>query len=394
MTAAATVLLVLLAVPAVLPVLYLLVLTLLSARLAPPPPSKRSLRFDVVVPAHNEAAVIRRAVRSLLRLDWPADRFRVIVVADNCQDETAQLARTAGATVLTRTDGARRGKGYALDFAFGWSLEKAAADAVVVVDADTEVSPNLLEAFACRIERGAGAVQAHYGVLNPLASWRTRLLTIAMGAFHILRSRAREHLHLSCGIRGNGWCVTSTLLRRLPHRCYSLAEDVEYGIALGLAGYRVEYADEAHVDADMVAGGAGALPQRQRWEDGRLRLIRSHVPPLLRQAWQGRSGISLDLALDLLVLPLSYVALNVVLLILAALAVRHGLAMGPGWGWLGGGCALVLVLHVLRGWQLSGLGRQGLISLALAPLFVCWKLLVMLGRRESRGWVSTRREGL
>ena len=95
--------------------------------------------------------------------------------------------------------------------------------------------------IAARIAGGAVAVQAHYGVLNPQASWRTQLITIAKGAFHIVRSRARERLGLSCGIRGNGWCVTHELLQRVPYRCFSLTEDLEYGIQLGLAGLRVGY---------------------------------------------------------------------------------------------------------------------------------------------------------
>ena len=172
--------------------------------------------------------------------------------------------------MLERQDLTLRGKGYALAHAFAWSIKDGFASAVVVVDADAEVSANLLEAFAVRIERGARAIQAQYGILNPWSSWRTQLITIAKGAFHVVRSRARERLGLSCGVRGNGWCVTHALLSEVPYRYYSLTEDVEYGIALGMAGRRVEYAGEAHADADMASNektarvpasalGAGAL---------------------------------------------------------------------------------------------------------------------------------------
>ena len=124
-------------------------------------------------------------------------------------------------------------------------MRQGFATAVAVIDADAAVSANLLEAFAARIDHGARAIQAHYGVLNPMVSWRTQLLSIAKGAFHTVRSRARQRLGLSCGVRGNGWCVTPELLRAVPYRYFSLTEDVEYGIALGRAGYRVEYAGEA-----------------------------------------------------------------------------------------------------------------------------------------------------
>jgi glycosyltransferase involved in cell wall biosynthesis len=226
-------------VPAAGACLYLLGLTLLSAELPLLPPSKRKLRFDVIVPAHNEELVIAAAVASLKSIEWPQDQFRVIVVADNCTDATVEIAAAAGAHVMQRRDLENRGKGYALDFAFKASRAREWADAVVVVDADAQVSSNILEAFARRIERGDHAVQAHYGVSNTDASWRTRLLSIAKAAFHIVRSRGRERLRLSCGIRGNGWCVTHALLERVPYRAFSLTEDLEYGIALGMAGFRV-----------------------------------------------------------------------------------------------------------------------------------------------------------
>jgi cellulose synthase/poly-beta-1,6-N-acetylglucosamine synthase-like glycosyltransferase len=392
MTTLANLILFALALPAAAASLYLLLLTLLSR--APPaaPRSSRRLRFDVVVPAHNEAAVIQRVVANLRKLDWPADGFRVLVVADNCTDSTAARARAAGAEVLERHDAGRRGKGYALDFAFQASRAHGWAYAVVVVDADSEVSANLLEAFAARIENGATAIQAHYGVLNSQASWRTRLMTIAMASFHQVRSRARERLQLSCGVRGNGWCMTHRLLRQVPYRAFSLTEDIEYGIDLGLAGYRVHYADEAHVAAVMVSGEQAARTQRQRWEGGRLQLIRSRTLSLLQAARSPGGGVCLDLALDLLVLPLSYVAANVaVLIVLAGVALPWEPSMEI-WLWLGLGCAASLLIYVLRGWQLSGVGVRGLVDLLRAPFFVLWKALLMLRARRSSEWVRTKRE--
>jgi cellulose synthase/poly-beta-1,6-N-acetylglucosamine synthase-like glycosyltransferase len=371
---------------------YLLLLTLLSR--APPAlaPSSRRQHFDVIVPAHNEAAVIQRVLASLRQLDWPADGMRLMVVADNCTDATAELARAAGALVLERFDTRRRGKGHALELAFQASKDHGWADAVVVVDADSEVSVNLLEVFASQLERGAEVMQAHHGVLNALASWRTRLLAIAMTTFHRVRSRARERLQLSCGLRGNGWCITHRLLNRVPYRAFSLAEDIEYGIDLGLAGQRVHYADQAQVAGLMVSGEQAARSQRQRWESGRFQLVRLRTLPLLKAAISSGSRVCLDLALDLLVPPLSYVALNVALLIgLAGAASLWDPTLQP-WLWLGLMCAASLCLHVLRGWQLSGVGWRGLLDLLRAPWFVLWKLLLMLRTRDSAEWVRTQRE--
>ncbi len=171
---------------------YLGVLTVLSLANRPSPRSGSApYRFAVVVPAHDEARGIAATVASLLELDYPRALFRVIVVADNCTDATAERSLLAGAEVLEREDAERRGKGHALAFAFDRLARERWADAVVVVDADTIASRNLLTAFAARLAEGDSAIQARYGVRNPDASWRTRLMTIAFAMFHELRSRAR-----------------------------------------------------------------------------------------------------------------------------------------------------------------------------------------------------------
>jgi cellulose synthase/poly-beta-1,6-N-acetylglucosamine synthase-like glycosyltransferase len=379
------------AIPATLSCAYLLFLTLLSGRLSVPARSSQKLRFDVVVPAHNEESSITRTVSSLQRMQWPAELFRVVVVADNCTDATASVARQGGAHVLERQDLALRGKGYALAHAFAWSIADGFASALVVVDADAEVSPNLLEAFAARIERGARAMQAHYGILNPAASWRTQLISIAKGAFHIVRSRARERLGLSSGIRGNGWCVTHELLHQVPYRFYSLTEDTEFGIALGLAGCRVEYAGEADANADMAVSEKVARSQRQRWEQGRFQLVRTSTLPLLAAAVRRPSLVCFDLAMDLMVLPLSYLVANLLLLGVAAAVLRlwdPAATLGVWWAL---GCLIALAVHVLRGWQLSGVGLRGLLALIHVPGFILWRIWLLLGRKSS-DWVRTDRE--
>jgi cellulose synthase/poly-beta-1,6-N-acetylglucosamine synthase-like glycosyltransferase len=385
-------LLVALAVPAAFACTYLLVQTLMSARLPLPPASARQLRFDIVVPAHNEAVGIAHTIANLRQLDWPADRYRILVVADNCTDATAAIAMAAGAHVLERHDPTLRGKGYALRFGFERSRSDAWSDAIAIVDADSEVTPNLLEAFAARIERGAHAIQARYGVLNPWGTWRTRLLTVAIGAVDTVRCRARERWRVSVGLRGNGWCATRELLEQVSYNAFSLAEDLEYGIALGLAGYRVQYAGEAEAAQDMTVGPEAARVQRRRWEVGRFGQIRLRTLPLLRAALQRRSVVCLDLALDLLLLPLTYVSLGVgALLAVALLATWWHPGFMP-WVWFSLAGVLILAGYVMRGWQLSGIGARGLLDLLGAPVFVIWKLLLMLNRNQPEGWVRTERK--
>lgn len=378
------------ALPVCIAAAYLLVLTLLSGRLATPKYANPRFRFAMVVPAHNEESGIAATVQSLLSIDYPKDLFSVVVVADNCTDGTAQHAEAAGARVLVRQDEERKGKGYALLYAFSWLLGDV--DALVVIDADTLASPNLLRAFSARIEAGADAMQADYAVRNPNASWRTRLMAIAFGAFHVLRSLARERLRVSSGLRGNGMCFTSRLLSAVRYDAFSVVEDVEYGIRLADAGYRVVYAAEAHVYGEMVSTEHASRSQRQRWERGRSSLARAHAPGLLAKAFGRRSRLYFDLAADLLVPPLGT---------LAAISVMGSMAAATLLYTGGHSTALliwttnlaVIALYVLRGWALSGTGARGLFQLGFAPFYVIWKLWLRLRQpRKPSTWVRTARE--
>jgi cellulose synthase/poly-beta-1,6-N-acetylglucosamine synthase-like glycosyltransferase len=388
---AAAVLLAIAALPALAASAYLLLLVVLSRRDTGPRAGPPRLRFDVIVPAHDEEQNISQTVRALLAIDWPRELFRVVVVADNCSDATAARAAEAGAEVLVRDDQTLRGKGYALQLAFAKSLA-GGADAVVVIDADTVVTPDLLRAFAARLERGAQAVQADYAVRNPGASWRTRLMSIAFSAFHQLRSTGRERLGVSCGLRGNGMCFSREVLGKVPHEAFSIVEDVEYGIRLGEAGYRVHHAGEAHVYGEMVAGEKASRSQRRRWEGGRLQLAKLHGPRLLRLGLARRSALLFDLGVDVLMPPLSILALADGAGLAASLALF--VLRGPGLPLaLFGFCVLVLVAYVLRGWQISGTGARGLRDLLCAPFYVIWKVaLAARGDGKSKDWVRTQRE--
>lgn len=392
-TTVITVTLVLAALPVLAAAGYLAWLAALSREPVAPPSVAPATRFDVVVPAHDEEAGIERTVRSLLALDYPRDRFRVVVIADNCTDRTAALARAAGAIVVERRDLARRGKGHALAHAFAFSRESAVADAVVVVDADTIAASNLLSAFAARLAQGEETLQAEYAVANPDESWRTRLMAIAFALFHGVRSRTRERFALSCGLRGNGMCFTHAVLARVPYDAFSVVEDVEFGIAVARAGVRVAYVEETRVASEMPAGGRAAGSQRARWEGGRAALARADGLPLLRDAVARRSAMLADLAMDLLVPPLGKLAATTVLGALAAGAlvashVAAPVALAP-WA-----AALVaLGAYVARGCALSGTGARGAATLVAAPIYVAWKVGVALRRRATGTpeWVRTER---
>ncbi len=390
------VLLVALAVPALICTTYLFVLSIFAS--APrwvPTTEAPTTRFDIVVPAHNESAGIAATIESLLGIDYPPELRRVVVVADNCSDDTAAKAEAAGATVFVRFDDKLKGKGYALAHAFEKIEAENKVDAVVVVDADTTVSKNLLAAFARRYAAGAHAMQADYAVRNREDSWRTRLMVIALAIFHVLRSLGRERLSLSAGLRGNGMCFSREVLREVPHDAFSVVEDLEYGIRLGMKGYRVHYAHDAHVYGEMVAGEKDSRSQRRRWEQGRFAMMKSHGPKLLGEGLRTRNGVLLDLAMDVLVPPLAQLVLIIMLGGGAALTLMLAFHQ-PAWVTIPWSISLFfVVVYVLRGWILSGVGPRGLLDLCWAPVYMVWKvwLAVTRSNQKKNEWVRTTRQG-
>ncbi|MEP7338943.1 MAG: glycosyltransferase family 2 protein [Acidobacteriota bacterium] len=344
------------------------------------------LRLAIVAPAHNEAAGIQRCVRSLLSCEPASDKFAVAVVADNCTDNTAALAREAGARVLVRCDPERRGKGYALDFAFQMLLAEG-YDAVIVVDADTLVDQNFTAEFRGLFAAGADAIQCRYTVNNAEASLRTRLMNIALFAFNVLRPRGRDRWGLSAGLLGNGFGLTGQTLRAVPYDAVSVVEDLEYHLRLVRTGRVVRFADGVTVKADMPAGGQGAKTQRARWEGGRLRMAAQSVPSLLMEILRGRIRL-IEPLLELLLLPLAFHVVILLAALIPPFAPTRVYAL----------CGLgVVALHIVAAIRVGGGGLKEFAALAAAPFYVAWKLVLIPATlrtaRKDADWVRTERPG-
>lgn len=341
-------------------------------------------RVAVVVPAHNEAENIASCVQSLLNTELYDMQMSVYVVADNCEDETARIAKEAGAYVLVRSNLLQRGKGYALHFAFT-SLEPLGYDCVLVVDADTIVAKNFIVAAAGALRDGADAVQTRYLVRNVDQSTRTRLMGLALCAFNVLRPLGRERLGLSVGILGNGFGLRRQTLRLVPYLASSVVEDLEYHLSLVQAGFRVKFVNETAVLGEIPVRGEGVNTQRSRWEGGRLRMMYLTAPKLLRGVLSGPLTF-LEPLLDLLLLPLAFhVALLAVALITPLFVVRYiGIA---------GIC--IVALHLAAAIVVGGGSWRDVGTLASAPFYVLWKLMLipslLRSARSNHSWVRTRR---
>lgn len=340
-----------------------------------------NLNLAVVIPAHNEAANIANSVHSVLACAKPQGKFAVYVIADNCSDDTAAQARLAGAEVLVRENAELRGKGYALDFAFSQLQDEF--DALLVIDADTVVEPYFLIACAEKFVAGADAVQCRYGVNNPEATVRTRLLHVALMAFNTLRPRGREYWGWSVGISGNGFGLSTRLLKQIPYTARSVVEDLEYHLMLVKAGFRVQFVDSSTVRADMPVNQQGADSQRARWEGGRLRMVREFAPKLLAEINQGHTRLFEPL-LDLLLLPLAaHVLVLGLLLPLAPIYASIGLS--------------IVLWHVAVALWVGGGTLKDVLTLCSVPFYVLWKLRLLprllKASKKDAAWVRTKRDG-
>ncbi len=345
-----------------------------------------ALRVVIVVPAHNESLGLLRTLNSLRREVGDCAHTRTVVVADNCSDDTANVARAAGFDVLERNDTARRGKGHALRFAFDTISD---ADWFIVIDADTDVEPGFLSAMRAAMTPHAAALQCRYGVRDPLLSPRNTLSDVALGAWNVLRPRGRAALGVSVGILGNGFALSRATLRAVPYSADSIVEDVEYHHLLVRAGFGVRWVDAALVRGDMPQASTAASQQRARWEGGRLRLLAEHAPSLLRGVCRGQWRL-VDPLLDLLLLPLAWH------LTLLGVALLIGLARGSGTVQALAVLGLATgALHVVVALGLIGAGRAHARALLGVPAYVFWKLCLATATwrasRRNAAWVRSAR---
>jgi exopolysaccharide biosynthesis WecB/TagA/CpsF family protein len=377
---------------------YLLVLAFAAIFHRPAAPSGRPVtNLAVLVPAHDEAPLVARCVRSLLEQDYPPALRRLIVIADNCTDTTAEVAAAAGAEVWPRSDPGARGKGQALR----WAMDRLLSgpeppDAVVVVDADSVAEPGLLAGLAAAARAGHDAVQAEYLVLEESGSSRERLLAAAFLLFHRVRFGGRAALGLPGALVGNGMLFTRRLLERQPWSAFSGVEDLEQTIRLRLAGVPVHFAGDARVRGPMAGGARADRRQRMRWEGGRFHVVRNRLPALLGAAVRRRDAGLLDAAFDLAIPPLGLLAMASLAgtAVAALLAVAGATAWPAILAWLA--ALLALPAYVVVGLMAARAERRHYAALFGAPIFLLRKAATYA--RLSRGfdasrWERTERHG-
>ena len=345
----------------------------------------------VLVPAHDEAGGIVATLALITQQLRPGDRL--LVVADNCKDETALLARAAGAEVTERNDPERRGKGYALDHGLR-ELACRPPEFVIVIDADCDIGDGCLDQLARRCAAAERPVQALYLMFAPAgASAKLRYAEFAWRVKNLVRPLGGARMGWPCQLMGTGMALRWSDCQGLALAHAGLAEDMQMGIDLAQSGRPPVFEHGVQVTSRFPASDAAAQGQRQRWEQGHLASLLHGVPVLIGASWRRRDARMLGMALDLCVPPLALLLL--LTCVLAAICAAWWLTGGRAAAAVVAGATLLLqALAIALAWW--GFGRPLLRAgeILSAPLYALRKLplyLRMLVRRQ-RAWIRTERD--
>jgi cellulose synthase/poly-beta-1,6-N-acetylglucosamine synthase-like glycosyltransferase len=356
----------------------------------PLPEVDRPLRRAVMIPAHNEEVGIIATLRNILPQLGPGDRC--LVVADNCSDRTAEVARAEGAIAAERSHPTDRGKGFALAFGLD-ELAKDPPDIVIVVDADVEVSPGSIDALARIAHASQRAVQCDNLVYPEKPSAISVISALAFLVRNRVRPRGLRRLGMPCHLAGTGMAFSWDVIRKAPPTGAYLAEDLLMGLELAVLGHPPMYTAHARVLSAIPDQSAAARKQRSRWEHGQLTTVRGQVPRMLREALQRRRLDLLSIALDLSVPPL---ALLVSLLVLACTVT--GLAQLVGASLvafaIAASCLVAVGTLVILSWLRFGRAMLPAKYVLAIPLYVLWKIPVYASyvfRGGEKKWERTER---
>lgn len=380
--------------PLLLPAFSLLVLTLAALRhpvTAPVADGLPDARVAVLIPAHNESTHVLPTIACIRAQLRPGDR--VLVVADNCTDDTAALARGAGALVIERSNAQLRGKGYALAFGVD-HLRADPPDVVLVVDADCVVSDGGVAAIGRACAHAGKPVQMlDLMTAGAGAGLKLRVLEFAMVMKNLVRPLGSFRLGRACHLMGTGmalpWALISTAQLATGH----ITEDMKLGVELTKAGHAPQFMTQARVTSPFVQDTGVARVQKSRWEHGHLATLREELPGLVGAALRTRDPALVVLAMDLMIPPVAFyflllAGLGVAAVVAAWLAPFFHLAAAV----VGAGI-LAFALAIGLAWLRYGRDLLSARELLGLPLYAVWKLPVyvafFVGRRS--GWTRTKR---
>ena len=373
--------------------LYLVILTIAAylfrkkRGLSPEP-----LSIAVIIPAHNEALEIEKTISNVRTCRYPEESRAIVVIADNCEDDTAALARSAGAVVVERTDPSNRGKGQALDWFFKTHGETYGRYHVVaIMDADTVPHPDFLSEISLSLSSpDVEVMQGYYGVSNPEDNWRTALSSAALNVFHHVRPAGRNRIGGTAGLKGNGMAFKTDILKTYGWPAYSIVEDIEFSMILLQDGVLVHYNPDAIVYGEMATEKKQAETQRKRWEGGRFEVFKKYGLPLLKMWFKNKKMIQyLDGFMELFTPPLSLLVMGQLLFLVVSAFLYPFLFS------LSIYCLLGTAFYVFSGLILKKASPYVWKCLLSAPFFILWKIpiyLKIVKKGDQNTWERTQRK--
>ncbi len=355
------------------------------------PPLKPVPNIAVLMPAHDEAGGIRLVLEGLLPQLSPLDRL--VVIADNCSDDTAAIAREIGATVIERHDTQRKGKGYALDYGMNF-LESDPPEVVVLVDADCRVEEGTIAQIVQQAIATNQPVQAVYLMDRPTQPTpKDSVSALAFLVKNQVRPLGLRQLGFPCLLTGTGMAFPWSVLRGAKLASGNIVEDMQLAVDLIIAGHPTSFCADARVNGILPQQERAAKTQRTRWEQGHIKTALTQIPRLLQAAIQQRRVDLMAIALDLSIPPLSLlVMLWASVLTITLIAGAFGLSTGLLVSLLGLEGGLILI-SILGAW--AKFGRElPLLSLLVVPFYVLWKIPLYLNFmiNPQTKWVRTERD--
>ncbi len=378
-----------------LPVLVLFVQVLASLKKAKPSVPAADAKdcfVAVLIPAHNEAGVIERTLLSLKGQVSEADR--VIVVADNCTDETEAVVKGLGFEVVVRDDLSAIGKGFALGFGIEHINQQGIKpDALLILDADCVVAEGKLKDLAAASVKKQQPAQALYRMYSsPGKGIGQKVAEFAWIVKGEVRSAGYQRLGLPCQLKGTGMAFPWCLVDADKFRSANIVEDLELGIQLTLEGHPPFYYPGMAVSSEFPRNVEGEKSQRKRWEHGHLATAGKFLPQLIIKGIANRDINAVALAADLLVPPLALLSLLLVILNIACgwYALSTGVTAPLGVSFV---LLTMFILTVLIAWYFFARGVIGPKQLLFVPVYVIRKIplyLSFLVKRQIK-WVKTSR---
>jgi cellulose synthase/poly-beta-1,6-N-acetylglucosamine synthase-like glycosyltransferase len=251
--------------------------------------------FCVIVAAHNEAQVIEPLVQNLKMLDYPKNLYDIYVVADNCDDNTAEIAKKAGANVCVRQTVGERGKGYAMEWMFRkiFTFERK-YDAVAIFDADNLVDKNFLKEMNNQLCKGNRVIQGYLGAKNPYDSWVAGTFAIAFWFINYTYHLAKTNIGLSSVLGGTGMVISTDILKEYGWGATCLTEDMEFTMKLLVNGIKTTWAHQAIIYDEKPLTFMQSWHQRKRWAQGQFDVGERYIPHLLKEGFKKRDIKILD----------------------------------------------------------------------------------------------------